>query len=381
MASIERELWRREMMRRLSFLALLILAVACLPALEVKDGLIKIVLQEDSGRFSVYYLDDVAKGRYEPLIFDRDPRTSSLNVYVDQKLYRMGESTEFRIGARRNGAGADFVFKSAFCTVTENFSFVKSKGSSLADGVKISVSVENITERDIFVGCRVIVDSYLGETLAGHFGTNIRQKISNETLIDSRSKDEWLTSVPVGAAKVGLLIPLAASGMTQADQVYLANWSRLNSAAWDFDFNQTRNFTLQPYSINDSAIALDWNPALIQAGKSRLFSYIAAGFKGDETFTFGAPSANGVAGFTAVAASASSTSTSTKPATGGDLAVKTPGDAKKELYAQAQTDYLVIGDLISRINSILASGNEPSDADVANMKEALDGIKAKRSQY
>jgi hypothetical protein len=96
------------MMRKAIALTMALVVTGAAGALEVKDGLIKIVLHEDSGRFSAYYLADVAKGRYEALVFDRDPRTSSTNVYIDGILYRMGESTEFRIGSRRNGSGAEF---------------------------------------------------------------------------------------------------------------------------------------------------------------------------------------------------------------------------------------------------------------------------------
>jgi hypothetical protein len=48
-----------------------ILACVCLSlcsvavfAIEAKDGLMKIVLTESSGRFNIYYLQDVSKGSY-----------------------------------------------------------------------------------------------------------------------------------------------------------------------------------------------------------------------------------------------------------------------------------------------------------------------------
>jgi hypothetical protein len=340
----------------------------------------KVVLHEDSGRYSAYYLSDVAKSRYEPLLFERDPRTSSVNVYIDGRLYRMGESTDFRIGSRKNGSGADFVFKSAACTVTENFSFMKSKGASLSDGIRITVTVDNSTERDLSVGARIIIDSYLGESITSHFSTNLRPRISTETRMDIRTRDEWIYSAPSGSGKVGLLLPLPSSGLTQADAVTVANWSRLNSSPWDFEFSASRNFTLQPYSINDSAISLDWNPAMLQAAKSKSFSFIIAGSLDSGALAFSSKAGASGPAFASSAENVPSTGEAA-PASGGTLTVKTDADAKKERYAKAQTDFMVLNDLIERIDALLASGVSPTDSDLAELRAALKELEANKSRY
>ena len=84
-------------------------------ALEAKEGLMKILLIESSGRFNIYYLQDVSKGSYIPLLFERDPRTSSLNVLVDNKMYRLGESSEFRVTTRKTEADWNSSSSPPFC--------------------------------------------------------------------------------------------------------------------------------------------------------------------------------------------------------------------------------------------------------------------------
>jgi hypothetical protein len=358
------------MKRTIALIAVAFICLSSLAALEVKDGLMKVVLFEDSGRFGVYYLSDVAKGTYVPLLFDRDPRTSSLNLLVDGKLYRMGESADFRIGFRRNGTGADFIFKSSFCTLTQNFSFVKSAGASLSDGVAVTITFENASEKDEYAGLRLILDTYLGEGGTSHFSSNLRQRVTGETRLDARSKDEWIASVEEG--KTGLAVPLSTADAVRPDAIVLANWSRLDSAAWDFEYNQTRNFTLQPYSINDSAIAMDWDATVIQRAKSRSVAFILSGFKG------GVPGAYEKGALQAAASDSSASAASGKPFVAPSGSAQATGQGT---LASVQTDYMVVDDLLKRLNAALQPDASLSTADIDAMRKVLEELKAKKAQY
>jgi hypothetical protein len=55
----------------------------------------KLIIHENTGRFSLYYLEDVRKNLYTPLFLVQDPRTSVLSILVNNKVYRMGEAAEF----------------------------------------------------------------------------------------------------------------------------------------------------------------------------------------------------------------------------------------------------------------------------------------------
>jgi len=357
-------------------LALAIAAAGNSAALEIKDGLMKVVLHESSGRYTVYYLVDPAKSRYEPLVFDRDPRTSSLNVYIDGRLYRMGESSDFKAGSRKNGSGADFVFKSPACTVTENFTFMKSKGSEVSDGVRVSVTVENSSDRDLSVGARAIVDSHLGESLGGHFSTNLRPRIAAETRIDASTKDEWLLSAPAGEGKPGLLVPMPASGLTRADSVILANWSRRNSSAWDFELSPSRNFTLQPYSINDSAIALEWRVEKLRPATARSFSYIVAGSTDSGALAFSSKPGSIAPAYDAADGSAPRNGSAANAVeTSAPLAVR-----DDEKTARAKSDYASLAALLKRIDALISSGQAPTASELAELRSRLKELQAAQSR-
>jgi hypothetical protein len=239
---------------------LVLLAGPVLPA-EFTDGRIKLVLHEATGRFSLYYLGDGVNARFEPFFVDQDPRTTSLSVMVDGKVYRMGDSSAFRI---RAGSGPSLIFESAFLRVTEEFSFIKTAGSSGTNGVTLSVKVENRNSRQSDVGIRLVIDTMLGEgTGDTHFLTDQRS-LSSETIIGEAGKDRFWIS---GNGRLSLMGSLYGTG-SDPGLVHFANWKRFNDIPWKLDYREGRNFTWLPYSIRDSAVSYYFDPRSLGAGET-----------------------------------------------------------------------------------------------------------------
>lgn len=329
-------------------------------ALEAKDGLMKIVLTEGSGRFNLYYLQDVSKSAYVPLLFERDPRTSSLNLLVDNKMYRLGESPEFRISAQKTENGAEYTFKSSFLSVKQSFTFVKSQEAGLVDGVRMTIKAENLTDRDMSIGIRLILDSYLGEKGGTHFLTDLRQRIASETILTDSAKDSWIVSPSSDNGKTGLKVALKTG--TPPDSVILANWSRINSSPWVYDFNQTRNFTLQPYSINDSALAMDYDPKVTPRSKSRdVTVYLSS-----RDSTLGDDSG------TAAAA------VQPKADFGSTLAPTANGEGKN---ASIQADLLAVRDLLDKIDQKLSAGQPLSAEEQKAYADIVQRLKSRQAAY
>jgi hypothetical protein len=270
------------------------------------------------------------------------------------------------------------VFKSSFCTVTQNFNFMKSRGSSLSDGLIISITISNTSTRDYLAGLRVILDTHLGENSSSHFSTNIRQRISNETMLDSRSADEWLVSASTSGG-IGTLLPLPASGLLKADRIVLANWSRLNSSAWNYEYSQSRNFTLQPYSINDSAVSLEWDAAVLPSAKSIQYSFVIAGFSGEGGRPAMEASSGAKSGPIYTPSDASQASADASSAE--QISVKTEEDATRERQARLRTDFMAVKEILERIDAIIASGAEASQADIEEMRAAIEDLKSRRNSY
>jgi hypothetical protein len=348
-------------MRRLSIAALMLASSLALHALEAKEGLVKLVVNESTARVSIYRLTDVAKNRYEPLIFDQDPRTSFATLSVDGKLYKLGDSSELRVFAQRSDKGVRIEFRSPSLVVRQDLDFARSAGAALADGVRVTFSLENISEREVSLGLRCLIDTWLGEKSGLHFITDKRQRVNSETAILRTDEDSWVES-PGGssaqASKSGFMIQFSGEGIDRPDKVLLANWKRLSDAPWGFDANSQRNFTQVPYSINDSAAALFWEPISVARGGTRSLSFAMGSFNEK-----GYPAADG------------------KTSTEQIFAATVLGASAPDKATSMAADLVAARDLIGRIDRALAMGGTMSADELAAWKKILDRLEERKKGY
>jgi len=337
-----------------AFAALVGVFAAPAPALEAREGLVKIVVNETSGRFAIYRLVDVAKGKYEPFLFDQDVRTSFATLSLDGRQAKLGDASDFRLVASRTDTGALLEFRSSSCVVHESIDFAKSEGAALADGVRVGFELENVSERDSTIGLRFIADTFLAEKSGIHFATDKAPRVAAETAITPDSGVSWI-STP--GERATLMIQLSGAATDRPDRVMLANWKRLSDATWSIDANPQRNFTLVPYSINDSAVALFWEPITVPRGGTRRVSFVMGAFneKGYPAGTAQTPT-DRIFEATVLAAGAA--------------------DAATALAA----DLVSVRDLISSIDRAIAQGGARPE-EIAAWNRILDRLEERKKGY
>lgn len=338
-------------MKKAFFVLIIFLTAYSVFAAEFADGRVKLVINEDSGRFSLYYMADLASEAYVPFFVDEDPRTSFLSVMVNNRNYKMGESSLFRTSLGGTPSDPALVFESSFLTVTEQFSFVKTGTSQMSNGVMITITVTNKSAQDVEAGIRFLVDTVLGEKDAIHFSTDTRQ-IYGETIVDGSSDDRYWVSENNRFALVG---SIRGQNLTVPDAVIFSNWKRLNDAVWKPDAVPERNFNLLPYSVDDSAVSYYYDPAVLQKGNSRTAAIVLSGGAGD--FLPGDNPA-GIAAFPAKTSGAESS-----PASPNSI----------------RADLLLLRELVARLDEYAASGEPVSDEELAATSLLISGIKSKYS--
>jgi len=342
-------------MRFAAIISLLALSAAAAAALEVKEGLVKLVASESTGRVSVYKLIDVAKGKYEPLVFEQDPRTSLVTLSADGRHVKLGDSSEYRFQITRTDGGLRIEYRSASCVVRQSYDFVKSAGQALADGVRIGFELENVSERESMLGLRVLIDTWLGEKSGAHFRTELTQRIAVETALRPGSDERWVASI---GDRAGFMAQFAGAGVDGPDSVLLSNWKRLSDATWGYDANPQRNFTLVPYSINDSAIALFWEPVLVSRGATRKVSFVMGSFNESG---YSAPDGR----------------TKTEEIFAATvLSSGTPGAA-----TSLAADLVAVRDLVSRIDRAMAAGGSIPDSELEAWQKILDRLEERKKGY
>ena len=255
-------------MKKFLFLFLIFCVAYCAFSAEFIEGRIKLVINENNGRFSLYYMTDIAQEEFLPFFAAEDPRTSFLSLILNNRTYKMGETSSFKTVLGGTAESPSLIFESPFFVITQNFSFIKTGSSSLANGVLITITIVNKSEQTVDAGLRYLIDTDLGEKNPPHFFTNLRQ-INNETIIDGLSSEQYWVSKNNKLGLVGSM-----SGQNRPDAVYFANWKRLHDAPWKISYMAGRNFNLLPYSIEDSAVCYYYESTPIPKGGSRIASLI-----------------------------------------------------------------------------------------------------------
>jgi hypothetical protein len=347
------------MKMRIFFLLFLLLPVMTLPSLELSEGKIKLIIHEQTGRFSLYYLSDVNKNTYTPLFLSEDPRTTFLTILEGNKTYRMGEAAGFTQSIEKTASGAKLRWKSSGLTVEEHFTFISSRSSALANGVAIKIRLENSSENTLDLGARYVFDTYLGEKDKTHFMTNTQKTITRETSFGVQNMPLYIVSTSE-ERDPGFQLMTKGEGITTPDRIILANWKRLNETSWTYEVNSLRNFNQLPYSINDSAIALYYQPERVSAGSTREIMLTVGNYDPEGYI----PS---------------------EQKKKEDISAVFEKVLDQEEEADVETalnnDLLTVNDLVEKINRMIQSGEEITEDELEVMNQVIEELKKRKSRY
>ncbi|MDR2160339.1 MAG: hypothetical protein LBP23_09780, partial [Treponema sp.] len=336
-----------------------VLFLLCIPgpaglrAAEFVDGPVKLILHEDTGRFSLYHMNDDTTEKFEPLFTAQDPRTSFTGVILNDRSYRLGESPSFRFRLGDEGMHPSLVFQSSFLRATEEFSFIKTAGSSLTNGIRIRITLENTGPREISLGLRFLLDTSLGERDGIPFLTD-RRSIESETLIGPGDEDGWWIT---RKGPVSLMGSIAAGVDRGPDQVHFANWKRLNEVPWKTGYSAGRNFNYLPYSIGDAAVCYYYEPRLLARGEVLTYTILLA--------------AEDPRGFTA------RPDTAGAPALSPPETVPLPDAHPPAAGAGRDADIALLRDLINRVDRFVAGEISITEEDLAVMETTIARLKAR----
>lgn len=252
--------------------AFALLLVAPVNALVIERGDLRLTLHENSSRFSLALRDG---SRWDPLFYDEDPETSSMDVLEGNQIYRLGDAGRFAQTLEETDLGARVTFESNTLRVVQEFRFTRSLDSVTENAVELRVTVTNLGEAPVTTGVRFIYDTFLGERSNTHFINSAGQVITRESEIAPGVANQYLRSVESATAESGFQVMLTGERVTSPATVIAGNWQRLSDSSWNFAVNPTRNFNRLPYSINDSGLMLIYPTVQLARAESASFvSYL-----------------------------------------------------------------------------------------------------------
>ncbi|MCL2719994.1 MAG: hypothetical protein FWD47_01470 [Treponema sp.] len=231
-------------------------------AADIKVGNIRLVLNERTGAYVLYYLDG---RRYEQL-FNRSQSTSYTSIYIDGNVSRLG-SRPFRTRYENRNGIPSIIFESPNLRVTKSFTFIMTGNSQQINGVMVTYNVLNIGNTNTIVGLRMLLDTSLGEGRGRIPFISNSRNITDETLIrDASGERYWISRGPKVSLMGSIRNPLDNTEKAP-DFIYFANWKRLNEAPWMLDYSEGRAFG------NDSAVCYFYEPALLSPGSDFSYSF------------------------------------------------------------------------------------------------------------
>ena len=244
-----------------------------LSASEITNGYIRLVLNESSGRYLIYFLSHPNTSRYESFFSSEDPATSYATVLMNGKVYRLGgRYFKSKIEKQSNGFPS-FIFEGENITVTQVFTPIKSANSKFINGVMITYNIQNTGSEEAATGLRILIDTDLSEKLSNTFLTG-EQVVRNETLLEGHSGERFWISRGKNTALMGSIINPVDQNAKAPDFIHFANWKRLNDSPWKIKYVKKRSFTYAPFSINDSAVCYYYDPQVLVPGSEFTYSIV-----------------------------------------------------------------------------------------------------------
>ncbi len=353
------------------FLVAFVFVTSTVSAAEISNASLRLVVHENSGRFSLYSTDN---GQI-PLFVAEDPTTTYISLLANERIYILGNSFAFRQNVTSTGSSITIEWKSSRLEILQTMTL---KDDTLA----IDIRIENVSEISFDAGIRYIFDTSLGED-AIHFRTD-SSEISRERSFSGDYPDYILS----GTADEGLYFVLSDSGFDTPDRIVVANWKRLDDTSWSYTVNTNRNFNLRPYSINDSAIAFYYEPQRLAAGNARSISLLLTPEMESDTAqsagttTSGSSrSSTGSTDTSRLPPGASGGITAQESSSSGSDASERPQDTESPKTETIRSDLKTVDELIESIDAMLEEDGPLTESELADLKKALELLQENKEQY
>jgi hypothetical protein len=220
--------------------------------------------------------------------------------------------------------------------------------------VRIDIALKNVSQQDVVAGVRYLFDTYLGEASFVHFRTDTLSQITSELALSGAARPAfWISPLAGDPQDFGLMVMSSGPGITVPDKIIFANWKRLSDSPWIYDTSSSRNFSMLPYSVNDSAASEYFDPHALPRGAETTI-----------TLAMGQYSKGG---FTVTARSLSQAL-----AVGENAATESQG---------VRADLSTVNSILSLIDAGLLAGTTLTDEDLAKLEAGLKELQGRAGRY
>ncbi len=331
--------------RSLASFLFLISLLTRLHAFDIEQGNLVLRIYESTGYFSLYERQTQAGNKLIPLFADQDPRSSFSTILINNREFKLGQTSYFKLFTTQGENSASLYWESPVLHMEQKFSFIQDPLHSSRIFLNMELSFYNVGNGSIDIAYRYLLDTYLGEKTRTHFTTDTRREVAAETLIFPAIDEDRI--IYSANESTGLMLSIKNKGRINPDSIHIANWKRLSDYPWKLIFKENRNFNNLPYSVGDSAVTYYFNNRNLMRGQVITFNILMG-----PAYTSGFPDI------------------STMGPYAGKFLPKVPGSADEKLLRELQELQVTI-DYLQRAER---DGFVPEEKELLRMEDLLNRI-------
>jgi len=229
---------------------------------------IKVSVDNETGSF-VFYGRKTTKDNWKPLLFNDVPPTTYFRFYQDNMRLPFGEGGGIyysEINIKNNKIY--YYWKDDKIKISTEYLLFASEKDALFDSLEVALKTENLTKDTTLLNFFLCIDTYLGEKSDNHFILPGNLTINKE----SEKYKSYLPSSITSSGEnnmYGVNILFNLQDKVKPDRVFFANWKRIDNSIGLFKTKEDRNFSLEPYSIDDSAVFIEYRNQELSYSKQK----------------------------------------------------------------------------------------------------------------
>ncbi len=243
------------MNRTLSCLIFSLLVVLPFFGAEQKDNNYNLSFDEEKAVWEMHYS---YKGKLYSLFENRDPGTSYMTVKLNDRTYRLQKSAFFNQHLEEYPGLIILHWSNKILHVTQSIQV-----DHQIKGFRVNISVRNLSKNYLSIGLKQIIDIF-NNTKGPDFLIDGDKPVDSEKSWSDGDIPAYWETPP--AENSDFRLSFTPFGDRKPDQIIFSNWKRLSDSDWDFNIREGRDFSLLPYSIDDSAAGIYYNPVSIPPG-------------------------------------------------------------------------------------------------------------------
>jgi hypothetical protein len=227
-------------------------------------------VEDETGRLfiaTIDGLDQVEGDEQKSLLFFDVPHTSLTYIYVDGDIFTFGGDRGVFI--KKPVVVGDYIetrWGNELIQSRQTVQWVERADTGLQDGVLIRYEIENRTERPLNAGLRVLLDTCLGEGQEAHFVLDDGTSVEYEMERGGGDVPSWWESSEGDMPGPCLRCSLRGQLITTPQRLVFANYRSLLLHPFHYQIRRNRRFHSLPFSRNDSAVAIFFDPQVLEPG-------------------------------------------------------------------------------------------------------------------